>query len=118
MSRDRSNTTRSYDSGNVAQSVDRRTTGSMMSDLYGSLTRVFGGLWTRYGGWGWSRIRTFLPSARFDWEREAGDPWMNSVVKKSLAISWLGDRFPEAALSGYAASTGVAITCRCPGMTW
>jgi HK97 family phage portal protein len=57
------------------------------------LTRVFGGLWSRYGGWGWSRIRLFLPSARFDWEREAADTWMNSVV--ALAIAWLGDRFPR-----------------------
>ena len=61
--------------------------------MYGALTRVFGGLWSRYGGWGWSRIRLFLPSARFDWEREAGDTWMNSIV--ALAISWLGDRFPR-----------------------
>lgn len=72
---------------------DARTSGSVISDMYGALTRVFGGLWSRYGGWGWSRIRLFLPSSRFDWEREAGDFWMNSVV--ALAISWLGDRFPR-----------------------
>ena len=64
---------------------------------YGALTRVFGGLWTRYGGWGWSRIRLFLPGARFDWEREAQDVWMNSVV--ALAISWLGNRFPRPLIS-------------------
>ena len=66
---------------------------SMLADAYGSLTRVFGGIWTRYGGWGWSRMRLMLPSARFDWEREAGDTWMSSVVARGL--SWLGDRFPR-----------------------
>jgi HK97 family phage portal protein len=78
----------------VARSApDTRTSGSILNDAYGALTKVFGGLWSRYGGWGWSRIRLFLPSARFDWEREAGDLWMNSVV--ALALSWLGDRFPR-----------------------
>jgi HK97 family phage portal protein len=71
--------------------VDTTSSGSVLGDMYGALTKVFGGLWSRYGGWGWSRIRLFLPSARFDWEREAGDVWMNSIV--GLAISWLGDRF-------------------------
>ncbi len=66
-------------------------TKSALTNTYGALTRVVGGLWTRYGGLGWSRVRLFLPSARFDWEREAGDPWSNSIV--ALAISWLGDRF-------------------------
>ena len=61
--------------------------------MYGALTKVFGGLWQRYGGWGWSRIRLFLPGARFDWEREAGDSWMNAVV--ALAVAWLGNRFPR-----------------------
>jgi HK97 family phage portal protein len=70
--------------------TDTRTSGSILNDAYGALTRVFGGLWSRYGGWGWSRIRLFLPSARFDWEREAGDPWMNSVV--ALGLAWIGDR--------------------------
>ncbi len=72
--------------------TDSRST-PLLSTIYGSLTKVFGGLWSRYGGWGWSRIRLFLPGARFDWEREAADVWMNSVV--ALAISWLGDRFPR-----------------------
>jgi HK97 family phage portal protein len=73
--------------------TDTTSSGSVLSDMYGALTRVFGGLWSRYGGWGWSRIRMFLPSARFDWEREAGDVWRNSIV--ALGISWLGDRFPR-----------------------
>ena len=60
-------------------------------ELYGALTKVVGGLWPRFNGYGLSKIRILLPSARFDWEREAGDPWSNSVV--ALAISWLGDRF-------------------------
>ena len=73
--------------------VDRTSTGSFLTGVYGAFTKVFGGIWTRYGGWGWSRIRLLLPSARFDWEREAADPWMNSVV--AIAITWLGDRFPK-----------------------
>lgn len=62
-------------------------------DIIGRFGTFVGGLWTRYNGNGWSRIRWFLPSARFDWEREAGDTWMNSIV--GLSISWLGDRFPR-----------------------
>lgn len=58
---------------------------------YGGMMNVVGGLWTRYNGQGLTRLRFFLPSARFDWEREAGDLWSNSIV--ALAISWLGDRF-------------------------
>ena len=56
--------------------VDTTTSGSILGNAYGMLNKVFGGLWQRYGGWGWSRIRTFLPSASFDWGREAGDLWM------------------------------------------
>ena len=63
------------------------------SQIIGRFGNYVGGLWTRYGGMGWSRIRFFLPSARFDWEKEAGDTWNNSIV--GLAISWLGDRFPR-----------------------
>jgi HK97 family phage portal protein len=73
------------------QRTDTTTSGSILADAYGALTRVFGGLWTRYGGWGWSKIRLFLPGARFDWEREAGDTWINPIV--ALAIAWLGCRF-------------------------
>jgi HK97 family phage portal protein len=73
--------------------VDTTSSGQILNSVYGAMKHVFGGLWSRYGGWGWSRIRLFLPSARFDWEREAGDVWSNSVV--ALAISWLGDRFPR-----------------------
>jgi HK97 family phage portal protein len=65
----------------------------VVMNAYGAMTHVIGGLWTRYGGQGWTRWRAFLPSARFDWEREAGDTWMNSVA--ALSISWLGDRFPR-----------------------
>jgi HK97 family phage portal protein len=57
------------------------------------MTQIIGGLWTRYNGQGWARLRWFLPSARFDWEREAGDTWMSSIV--AISISWLGDRFPR-----------------------
>ncbi len=66
-------------------------TKSAVSEAYGALTKVVGGLWSRFNGYGLSKIRLLLPSARFDWEREAGDPWSNSIV--ALAISWLGDRF-------------------------
>jgi HK97 family phage portal protein len=76
----------------AANTPDTRSA-PILSTVYGALTKVFGGLWSRYGGWGWSRIRLFLPGARFDWEREAADVWMNSIV--GLAISWLGDRFPR-----------------------
>jgi HK97 family phage portal protein len=64
-----------------------------LQSAYGGATRVIGGLWTRYNGQGWTRWRSFLPSARFDWEREAADTWMNSIV--ALSVSWLGDRFPR-----------------------
>src|ERR1700722_308746 len=64
-----------------------------LQSAYGGATKVIGGLWTRYNGQGWTRWRSFLPSARFDWEREAADTWMNSIV--ALSISWLGDRFPK-----------------------
>lgn len=49
-----------------------------------------GGVWPRIGGEGWGWIRSLLPGASFDWEQEAGDPWMNSVV--ALAIAWIGAR--------------------------
>lgn len=68
-----------------------------ISDAYDSLKRSLGGFWTRYGGQGWSRVRMFAPGARFDYEREAGDLWMNPVV--SLGLSWLGDRFPRPIMS-------------------
>ena len=64
-----------------------------IQSAYGGATRVVGGLWSRYNGGGWSRWRSFLPSARFDWEKEAGDVWMNSIV--AISIAWLGDRFPR-----------------------
>lgn len=68
----------------------RRST-KAITQAYGALTHVVGGLWTRFNGQGYSKIRMLLPSARFDWEREAGDVWTNSIV--ALAIAWLGDRF-------------------------
>lgn len=73
--------------------TDSRSTGPILAGVYGALTKVFGGIWTRYGGWGWSRIRLLLPGARKDWEREAGDTWMSPVV--ALGLAWLGDRFPR-----------------------
>jgi HK97 family phage portal protein len=66
---------------------------TIASSLYRGVSRVVGGIWSRFGGWGWSRIAGFLPGAKFDWDREAGDPWRNSIV--ALGISWLGDRFPR-----------------------
>lgn len=61
--------------------------------LYGAITKVTGGIWTRYGGQGWTRFRFLLPGSRFDYEREAGDLWMNPVV--GLCLDWLGNRFPR-----------------------
>ena len=57
------------------------------------LNRLTGGLWSRFGGYGASRIRFLLPGSRFDYEREAGDLWTNPVV--GLALDWLGNRFPR-----------------------
>lgn len=70
--------------------ADGRSTGSIFSNARGALARFAGGLWSRYGGFGWSRVRLLLPGAKFDWEREAGDPWMNSVV--AVCLAWIGDR--------------------------
>ncbi len=64
-----------------------------VESIYGKTVKIIGGLWTRYGGQGWSKIRTLLPSARFDWEKEAGATWMNSIV--AISLTWLGDRFPR-----------------------
>lgn len=55
-----------------------------------------GGFWARQGGHGYGRTRLYLPGARYDYEREAGDLWSNAVV--ALSLSWLGDRFPRPTL--------------------
>lgn len=67
-----------------------RSSVKALQGAYGGLSKVIGGLWTRYNGQGFGRLRFLLPSATFDWEREAGNLWQNSIV--ALAISWLGDR--------------------------
>ena len=64
-----------------------------IGQLYQAYSKVTGGLWTRYGGQGWTRFRFLLPGSRFDYEREAGDLWMNPVV--GLCLDWLGNRFPR-----------------------
>ncbi len=51
------------------------------------------GIFQRYGGQGYSKLRWFLPGSRFDYEAEAGDLWSNPVV--ALGLAWLGDRFPR-----------------------
>ncbi len=56
-------------------------------------SKITGGLWSRYGGQGWTRFRYLMPGSRFDYEREAGDLWSNPVV--GLCIDWLGNRFPR-----------------------
>jgi HK97 family phage portal protein len=68
-----------------------RSTRKALQGAYGALSKVIGGLWTRYNGQGFGKVRVLLPSARFDWEVEAGNLWQNSIV--ALAIAWLGDRF-------------------------
>jgi HK97 family phage portal protein len=58
------------------------------------------GLWQRWGGMGvggWARF--LLPGSRYDYDREAGDLWANSVV--AIALRWLGDRFPRPVLRLY-----------------
>jgi HK97 family phage portal protein len=57
------------------------------------MSRIAGGMWTRYGGQGWTRYRFLMPGSRFDYERDAGDLWMNPVV--GLCLDWLGNRFPR-----------------------
>ena len=64
-----------------------------MASLLGNLRTAFAGFWSRFGGLGLSRFRFLLPGSRFDWEREAGDLWTNSIV--AIAIKWLGARFPK-----------------------
>jgi HK97 family phage portal protein len=67
--------------------------------------RSLRGLWQRWGGMGFgSTLRLLLPGARFDYEREAGDLWSNSVL--AIATKWLGDRFsrPLVRVSRIAAS--------------
>lgn len=61
--------------------------------IYGSVSKVTGGIWSRYGGHGWTRFRYLLPGSRFDYEREAGHTWLNPIV--GLAIDWMGNRFPR-----------------------
>lgn len=65
----------------------------MIGQLYQVYSKVTGGMWTRLGGNGWTRFRFLLPGSRFDYEREAGDLWMNPVV--GLCLDWLGNRFPR-----------------------
>ena len=51
-------------------------------------------VWSRLGGLGFgSRLRFLLPGAKFDYEREAGDLWVNSVV--AICVKWAGDNFPK-----------------------
>ena len=51
-------------------------------------------LWSRWGGTGLgTRLRFLFPGSRFDYEREAGDLWMSSVL--AICIKWVGDNFPK-----------------------
>lgn len=47
-------------------------------------------IFTGYGGGGGARRWTMLPGARRDWEREAGDLYLNDVV--SLGANWVADK--------------------------
>jgi HK97 family phage portal protein len=54
-------------------------------------------VWSRIGGLGiGSRLRYLMPGARFDYERQAGDTWMNSVV--AICIKWVGDNYRKPTL--------------------
>lgn len=68
-----------------------------LKDFTAQLTRSASGLvtaWTRWGGTGvTSRVRLLLPGSRFDYEREAGDFWNNSVL--ALTVKWVGDNWPK-----------------------
>lgn len=58
------------------------------------LANTLAGFWSRWGGTGVaSRVRLLLPGARLDYEREAGDMWMNSTV--ALGLKWVGDNYPR-----------------------
>ena len=66
----------------------------LMPNIFSNIvSRLTGGLWSRWNGQGWSRIRFLLPGSRFDYDGEAGDLWMNPVV--GLCLDWLGNRFPR-----------------------
>lgn len=55
-----------------------------------TIASLTAGVWSRWGGAGTgSRMRFLLPGTQYDWEREAGRLWQNSVV--SIALRWLGD---------------------------
>jgi HK97 family phage portal protein len=71
--------------------VDRG--GLTVANPLARLSSYLGGLWQRWNGTGWGRLRLLLPGTRFDYEREAGDTWTNSIV--AIALQWLGDRFPR-----------------------
>lgn len=63
-----------------------------LSSTIKAAARSLRGLWQRWGGMGFGGVsRLLLPGARFDYEREAGDLWSNSVL--AIATKWLGDRF-------------------------
>jgi len=47
-------------------------------------------IFTGNGGSGGSRRIGLLPGARYDWENEAGDLYLNDVV--SLAVNWVADK--------------------------
>jgi len=66
-----------------------------MAFLGNFIKTLSGALYPRWGGAGWSPQQTYFlaPGARYDYVREAGDIWANSMV--ALAIKWLGDRFPR-----------------------
>jgi hypothetical protein len=64
-----------------------------VANPFGRIMSSIASLWNRYGGSGWGRVRLFLPGSTFDYEREAGPAWTNSIV--GLGLKWLGDRFPQ-----------------------
>lgn len=47
-------------------------------------------IWSGYGGNGGSKNRQLLPGARYDYEYEAGDLYLNDVV--SLGCNWVADK--------------------------
>lgn len=63
--------------------------------IFNGLAQAVGAIYPRWGGSGWFGASTYFlaPGARYDYEREAGDLWSNSVA--AIAIKWLGDRFPR-----------------------
>lgn len=61
-----------------------------MTWIQRQISSLSSAVWSRWGGTGvGSRLRFVLPGTNYDWEREAGRLWVNSVA--AICLRWLGD---------------------------